>query len=370
LIAAGLVVAMGIAWAGRRWGDRALGPAGVGCALLAAAVGAYFLLANDWSGDGTGKFVVVQDAGMWIQAHRPAVPLPEDINGNVAGSALAVLIPLGLGGAVWAWETYRNARASLSSALTSVSALASAVISTFALILSLFALLLTASRGAWLGLAAGGLVALVLAWSDRRRMGASSTSKRVLPWVLIAAITLASAAVFFGAVTLPGFDRLLGSVGGIGNSALGRAALWRDGLALAGDYPFTGAGLGSTMMVYSTYALLLHVGFITHSHNLFLQIALEQGLPGLAAFLGLLGLALWTALRGMGTERSRGPARIWQMAAAASLVVLVVHGTMDTGIYARRVLSMMFLPFGFAFAGQKSRSRFGTKLKGPQPSMP
>ncbi len=105
---------MGIAWAGRRWGDRALGPAGVGCALLAAAVGAYFLLAYDWGDDGTGKFVVVQEAGLWIQAHRPRVPLPEDINGNVAGSTLVRADPAGGGrgglGMAEKWATTTLAR--------------------------------------------------------------------------------------------------------------------------------------------------------------------------------------------------------------------------------------------------------------------
>jgi tetratricopeptide (TPR) repeat protein len=49
-----------------------------------------------------------------------------------------------------------------------------------------------------------------------------------------------------------------------------------------------------------------------------------------------------------------GSSRLWQMAAAASLVALAVHGTADTGIYASKVLPIMFLPFGFAFAGARA----------------
>ena len=76
-------------------------------------------------------------------------------------------------------------------------------------------------------------------------------------------------------------------------------------MALAGDYAFTGSGLGSAMMVYSTYAMILHVGFISHAHNLFLQIALEQGLPGPAGLPGAVGRGLGAACASRLPERLR-----------------------------------------------------------------
>ncbi len=326
LIAAGLINVAAILWAVRLAGKAILGPICVGCGLIAAALAAYFLLAYDWNADGAGKFAAVQGIGAWIQAHRPAVRLPEDINGNVAGNALALLLPLGCGGAIWAW---RRAAGSLAVAISA----------TLAVTLAGIALALTSSRGAWLGLGAGALAAGLLAASEGGR-----PHSRPLALPGFAVLILGSAAVFAAAIFVPGAERLLGSVGGVGQTAMGRAALWRDGLALAGDYPFTGAGLGSTMMVYSTYAMLLHVGFITHSHNLFLQIALEQGAPGLALLIGLLGLAF----RQIGAAGPGREERLWQSAAAASLTALIVHGMLDTGVYASRVAWLLFLPLGFA----------------------
>lgn len=329
-LATGLAAAGAIGWAGRRWGERALRIAGLGCAGLAAAVGLYFLLTHDWGGPAAGKFAALHRIGLWIQAHRPALGLTEDINGNVAGAALAILIPLGLAGAA-SRRGRRSAAAPLTSGLTSA-----------LIVIAAFALSLTASRGAWIGLIAGGAAAALAAGAGPRRGLA-------LAWGLTLALAAASALVFAAPVALPGLERLLG---GAGASAVGRAALWRDGLALAGDTPFTGAGLGSTMMVYSTYALMLHVGFIFHSHNLFLQIALEQGLPGLIAFAALIGAGLIGAIAGSRRERPaiRGP---WLLAAAAALIALVVHGTVDAGLYVSRLAPVLFLPLGFAWAGTR-----------------
>jgi tetratricopeptide (TPR) repeat protein len=135
----------------------------------------------------------------------------------------------------------------------------------------------------------------------------------------------------------------------VGGAAVGRAALWRDGLALVADYPFTGSGLGSTMMALSSYVLLLHVGFISHMHNLFLQIAIEQGIVGLIAWAALLSVAAWRLLR----SRGRAPS-VWLAASLASLTALIVYGMVDVGPYASRLAPVMFLPIGCALAAART----------------
>ena len=102
---------------------------------------------------------------------------------------------------------------------------------------------------------------------------------------------LAIVAFFIAAVRSPDLAQILGTTS-VGTSAVNRATLWRDGLGLVSDYPFTGSGLRSTMMVYSTYELLMHVGFILHMHNLFVQIAVSQGVVAVLAFAGLLAAAI------------------------------------------------------------------------------
>lgn len=343
LLLAGVALMWLVAQSGAAGGEGALELLSVGCALLAAAIGIYFVLTYDWAAGGTAKFAIVQQAGLWIQAHRPAIPVPDDINGNVAGGALAVLIPLGLGAV--GRRTGRRA-----AGLRAIAALATAV--------AMVALLLTASRGAWIGLAAGGAVAGFLAWRRRQNWWQRAVKTHTIhDGGLLAAAALALAGLFWAAVALPGFDRLFGGITAAGGAAVSRASLWRDMLALAGDYPFTGGGLGSVMMLDATYVRLLHVGFISHAHNLFLQIALEQGLPGLAAFVSLLGIAFWRLLDGTGDR--------FQIAAAAALTALAVHGMADAGLYASRLAPIIFLPIGMALAA--GGQRIGDRNQGTEP---
>jgi tetratricopeptide (TPR) repeat protein len=202
------------------------------------------------------------------------------------------------------------------------------------------ALLLTASRGAWLGLAAG-VGAAAIGWIVLRRAGAGSRARRGWAVGLLLALGLSSAALFALAVTQPQLVRWLGSVGG--GVSTSRPDLWRDMLALVRDYPWTGSGLGSTLMVDATYVRLLHVGFIYHAHNLFLQVAIEQGVPGLVFFVAILALAAYRLL-------VRATPGILALAALAALVVLVVNGLVDAGLYASRLAPLLFAVPGFALA--------------------
>ncbi|MEA3335273.1 MAG: O-antigen ligase family protein [Chloroflexota bacterium] len=332
LISIGVALMLGIAWMGWRGRMDILGIFGLLCALLGAAIGAYFLLTFDWAGN-QGKFAPIQAAGLWLQVHRPAIPVPEDINANVAGSSLAILLPLGAVGLFWGWSRDKRTVA---------------IIAALSLLFGFLILFLTQSRAAWLGLAAGLAVALYLAV----RPGLENFPRRRLLLDLVAlAGGLLVLVLFWLVASSPTLAESLGSIG-VGVSLTNRAELWRDGMNLVADYPFTGSGLGSTMMVYSTYGRLLHVGFITHMHNLFLQITIEQGIPGLLFFLLLLVLAWWSLL----SAYRSGENRCFCVPVAASLVALVVQGLVDVGIYASYALPVLFLPIGFALAlGQPPR---------------
>jgi tetratricopeptide (TPR) repeat protein len=153
---------------------------------------------------------------------------------------------------------------------------------------------------------------------------------------------LAPALALAAFVYFPGNDGWLGSLGPLGVAAAGRAQLQRDMLPLARDYLFTGGGLASTGMLYSSYVLLTHVFYLPHAHNLYLQIVLEQGLPGLVALLGLLALAVGAALRAQPS-----PLR-W--AALAALVTLAVRGCVDADLYTTPTAAALCLPIGLALA--------------------
>ena len=116
----------------------------------------------------------------------------------------------------------------------------------------------------------------------------------------------------------------------------GRLTVWRNSLDLALDYPLSGLGLASFEMPYSSYALLVHVGYLTHAHNLLLDVWLGQGLLGLL----ILGWMLAVAVR---TGRQTSP---WRHAALASLAVILLHGLVDDTLYGYdgRGVVLLFVP--------------------------
>jgi len=141
----------------------------------------------------------------------------------------------------------------------------------------LLALGLTSVRGAWLGFAAGVAGA---ALGLRRR------------WLVLAALVL----VLAGALVVePGLLRRLKTVGDMADDTTrDRLAMLDAGLRLAIAHPLTGIGPGQVKNVYPTVASAEALRRSTsHLHNTPLQIVVERGLPGLAAW-----LAIWVGFFG------------------------------------------------------------------------
>jgi hypothetical protein len=181
-------------------------------------------------------------------------------------------------------------------------------------------------------------------------------------------------------------------------SGLGRLQLFQGALTLIQDYPLIGAGLDLFRMLHASYVMLLHVGFAVHSHNLYLDVAIEQGLPGLFALLWLwaiFGLVLWQAAKlqkrtfkdadaelaieptadaplsdapptgarpattkGKATpaagqrqdrHRRRSGRQAGVLAAAAvSLMTVALHGLVDDAFYGSRAVMLLFIPLAFS----------------------
>ncbi|MBW7885809.1 MAG: O-antigen ligase family protein [Caldilineaceae bacterium] len=123
-----------------------------------------------------------------------------------------------------------------------------------------------------------------------------------------------------------------------------RIVIWRDVLTIVGDYQFTGAGLGTSEMILSSYLYLLHVPYLYHVHNLFIQIALEQGIIGVVGF-GCIVLAAGTA--GILTTMTSSRYRTVAAASMTSLVALVVYGLFDSDLYVGWQVIFIFVPVGF-----------------------
>ena len=198
---------------------------------------------------------------------------------------------------------------------------------TLVLLVVVSALALTFSRGGWLGAVAG---ALVLLWGvgGRWRMGvlvvvAGAVLVLAGGWRLIPAPLgprLGSASQI---VTAPALLRDEAQQRPDVYAAVERAAQFRAGWLMWQAHPLTGVGAGNYSNAYLDVAYNGWWISRGHAHNAYMQIAAEQGLFGLAAYLWL-WWAQWR--RSVSAARHVVPAVRWLgIAAMSTLVAVAVH---------------------------------------------
>lgn len=193
------------------------------------------------------------------------------------------------------------------------------------------ALVLTQSRSGWLGGAAGVLALGTLWGSSSRRAWVRGIGLALLLLTLLVAAAVVFhlgpqrvGEVLYG-MTQEGVGTAVGTV-----SMQGRVEIWSRALYAIQDFAFTGCGLGTFRRVVPIlYPLFLFPPDfdIAHAHNMFLQAALDLGLPGLVSYLALLGLAATTCWRA--ARASSGWVRGAALGLLAGLVGLHVYGLAD-----------------------------------------
>ncbi len=200
----------------------------------------------------------------------------------------------------------------------------------------LYALFLSYSRGAWVSVVFILLLGLAVVIFGRLNR-ALAIGLIVIGVVLVIAIT--------GAVVTVGANS--GLVQSAMNTATSRLELYRNGIYLASDYPFTGIGLGDTFaMIYSRYSLMIFVPLFTYSHNLPLAIWLGQGLLGLVAFAGIVLLFYYHVLR---VIRIADPGPIFY-GAWLGVTATLVHGLFDARQYVESPFTLPALFVGIGLA--------------------
>ena len=312
-------------------------------ALLGAAAAAYFLLVHDWDAYAPKIEAVVQ-LGRALQSPLPSLP-GRAFNPNIVGATIAMTLPFA--GLVAA----QTGRRLLSVPKPKPAGLWLAfAVGLGSLILAAFGLVMTVSRSAWL--ATVGALLLAGIWAVAGRLGSRSLAHK--GWIFLGWLVLGLGAVLVVITVWPGgTGALVGALPGPDNIQA-RAELLRKSLTLIHDYPFIGAGLESFQMVYSTYAMLIHVGFSLHAHNVLVDMWIEQGLPALLILVWIYALfarAFWY-------ERSHGSSRQrrWEIGAAAlSLLVIFLDGLGDSPLYKTRAVLFFFVPL--AFAGWQPRQQ-------------
>ncbi|MBW6474730.1 MAG: O-antigen ligase family protein, partial [Anaerolineaceae bacterium] len=183
-----------------------------------------------------------------------------------------------------------------------------------AFLLVTLTLLLTQSLQGLIGLLAGSLIVLLCAsrWF----------------WLLVP-VGLAAAAGLLALIDLPKFGTLLLSIDNPGGIAVVlRLDMWSRAVAMIRDMPFTGIGLNTFPLIQSQFYPGIFIGPEAHSHNLYLQLALDLGLPGLFAFVWFVILWIVGLLRALAKENASN-ARLLMVSTLAGMAAYLAHGVMD-----------------------------------------
>jgi putative inorganic carbon (HCO3(-)) transporter len=282
-----------------------------------------------------GPFIV-----SWQGSKLPFIPaslyasfslmVADSVNPNVLAGALILFIPV-----VLAWWLFPLGAGRWFVVLR--------LLAGAALIAGVAMLVLTQSRGAFMGLFLACAVLFMLRW----------------PRLALPLLGLVGAGALFIALRPDTLAALTDAVGDtVTNGLPYRMEIWSRGWFMVQDFMFTGIGMGSFEQVTELlYPLIITPPGVPHAHNLLLQIAVDLGVPGLIAWLGILGtvvVACWRAYR------SDDPMlRALGAGLLASQVALLGHGLTDAVTWGMvRSAPLVWLLWGVAVAaGLVARQR-------------
>lgn len=278
---------------------------------LGVGISVYYFLTHDFVAL-PRKLEFVNQVGRWVMAVRPQTGwMP--IHPNYEAGMIAVTVPFILY-PVW---RFRRDRIPLP-ALSATAILAGLVIASLALTMTtsrgvIFAIL--SGAGAWF------LWRVVRSDGIRRRIRSEAAFPILLLFFLCAVVAFLYAGPAQSGSLFPGNYYY-------GNGS--RAELFSRSVYLLSSFPVTGGGLGSFPGLYSRYLLDIPFFNVPNSHNLFLDVAIEQGLFGGLAFFALYLASIWVVA---GSIARAGRDRAFEWVVLFSLIVAFVHGMVDDYLY-------------------------------------
>lgn len=199
------------------------------------------------------------------------------------------------------------------------------------------ALPLTQSRAAYLASLAAIMLVLVLRWPRLAKW---------LPGLGLAAL---------GIGTWLGWQRVADALvqGGAVSGLDQRLEIWSRALLLIGDFPLTGSGPGCFEPIVARFYPLFHLSktTVSHAHNLYLQVAVDLGLPGLAAYLVLLITSTYQGAATYGAFRAaRSDRMLFAAACLGALLGVALHGLIDCAAWGNKLAFLPWVVMGLCSA--------------------
>jgi len=267
----------------------------IGVMAVGLALALFAVISVEWS---TYKIPFIP-IGIY---QRFTIIVQDTVHPNVMAGHLILLLPFGLAYLLFGWRDINWLERSL------------AFIATLFISAIIF---LTQTRGAWIAFGVVVIILLMLRW----RWG----------WLLLFFVVVGTIWSFnyFGSREL--LDALIYSttVGGIE----GRVELWSRAIFMIQDFPFTGIGMGSfTEVVDILYPFSFPTARIINACNLFLQVAVDLGFPGLIAWLAILLTVIFISRQVYYAGKTSQNDLITGIGAAllGSQIALITHGLTDT----------------------------------------
>jgi len=191
----------------------------------------------------------------------------------------------------------------------------------------------THSRGAWLGLTAGMISFIIIAYIP--------PGKRILTslFVILTAVILSSCPAGIRFITKQ-----------FGNGV--RMPIWEGTISMICAHPWLGCGKGAYFIFYPRfrhidYWLSSHPTNLTiHAHNEFLQIWSETGIIGLIIFLGIIITVLWIAVKKIDMWKNDPSRRYLMIGMASSVICLLTHNLVSNNLQMPSSAISLWLVFG------------------------
>lgn len=285
---------------------------------FALVLSLYFCLTYDFSGIGGG-------IGSWWTKYRPYVDWPaihyDDVLGPILISALLAFY--------WLWNTSKKSSGSVAVVMRLFLILGIAIVAL------VFVLTLSRAIGLILLFAAG----LWVLWRVSILSGSNVRVRAIFPSLVLIFLVVLITVAYLG----PASEDPASANSNFGTNT--RAELFERGSYFLLDYAITGAGLASFPGIYSQYILIIPHSYFPNSYNLFLDVAIEQGITA-----GLILIILYTASVFLVSQSiAKDPLHELQFMrwlGLLALIVTVVHGLFYDYLYHGNGAALLFYPIG------------------------
>jgi len=199
-------------------------------------------------------------------------------------------------------------------------------------------LLLTLTRQAWFGFATG-LILLIFVWKKKYLL--------FVPVLIATLILVSPAEIKF---------RLKSMVDGKDTTFAIRKALWQGGWNVFKDYPLTGCGFRCMDLVAKQYPDPTgHIKYYRGMHNNFIQFAVDTGILGLSAWLGI-WICFFRLLYQRISSLEEDPSDQWVLwGSLASVIAFLAGGCFESNYYDSEVAMVLFFLMALPFSSSQSK---------------